>query len=351
MHSGKSRGRPPAGERTQPDELLAAALEGDRIQVERYSAATSTWNYAGSYELAQLRPTGLSEFLRARGGGGKYRARIRRSDGTYGLSATVTIEGPSRSWAEPESASSAPTPAPIAGGGTILEKLLTPMAAAFGAYAAKKFLEDKQTDPLVLELLKRGGATDPLELQRAIAEAEARGEARGRELGKLHARADAPKDGSGGAIGALERNIPKLLDAAHRHMDIEEAKVRPRLPAAGATSTPAAQQDPLEALLLSVPMAARKFLLGGAENGEPAAAYAPLVINKLDDVTRSRLPELLERDDFAATVCRVYPAFEDHREWVDELTEALRDAVDPPDDDEDDDDELETPSAAPEAAS
>lgn len=324
--------------RTRADDLLDGAVATDRIAVLRFNATTNAWNYAGSYEPEVVRLTGLEEFVRRRGGGGRYRARIRRNDGTYGVSATVTIEGPTRPWAEPGDGTSSPAAAaaaPIAASsGSILEKLLTPMATAFGAYFAKKLLDDKQTDPLIIELLKRGGSTDPLELQRAIAEAEARGEARGRELGKLHARADAPKEpGTGGAVAALERNVPKLLSAVHRHLDIEEARVKGG--STDAATTPAST-DPLEALLLAVPVPAREFLLTAAENGEPAAVYAPLVFNKLDEITRARLPELLEREDFAATICRVYPAFADHREWVDELTEALRDAVDPPDDDDDD---------------
>lgn len=345
-----------APQETEPlGERLLDRLTGDsdRIQLLRYDRSAGAYNHAGSYEPGGVLAVGLSEFCRLRGGGGKYRARIKHSDGTYGPSTTLAVEGVPRTWGEPgdsassSSSSSAPTAPGLVG---TLEKFLNPFAAALGAalagVIAKKLLEGKQTDPLLLELLKRGGGgIDPLELQNAIAAAEARGETRGRELGRLTAETEAPARGEpahgGGAFGAIERGLPQVVDLVNRHLDIEERKTLPRSPAP-APAAAAASTDPLEALLLSVPLIARKFLLSAAEGDEPPEVYAEMVLGKLDDVTAARMPALLARSDFTDVLLRVWPAFAEYREWSESFVVALREAVAPEEDD--------APPAADEAA-
>jgi hypothetical protein len=54
----------------------------------------------------------------------------------------------------------------------------------------------------------------------------------------------------------------------------------------------------------------------------------------LDDVTAARMPELLAREDFVNVFVETYPAFADYRDWVEQLTGALREAVVDEDDEE-----------------
>lgn len=344
--SASSAGKRTKGQqRTTPlgDALLDfAELDSDRVQILRYDRTSSSYNHAGSYENAAPRAVGLSEFCRLRGGGGKYRARIKRNDGTYGPSTTIIVEGTPRTWAEPTNELGGVTT--DAGGAVAapglagtFERFLGPFMAAagtaIGTLLIKKLLDEPKVDPLMLELVKRNGAgagVDPLELQNAIAAAEARGEARGRELGRLteiSTREPENNTGVGGAIGALERGLPAVLDVVNRHLTIEESKVTPRqlAPANGAPAQPAAPADPLAQLLLTVPIAARKFLHRAATNDGQAEVYAAMILENLDDVSAARMRELLPREDFADVLVATWPAFQDFRPWVDGLVVALRD--------------------------
>jgi hypothetical protein len=322
--------------------VLEACVDGDHVQLYRWDRAEGTFKYLEPFDPSALRPLGVSEFARQRWGGGKFKARIRHRDGTYGIGRTFPIDGPVKFPEAP--AASAAAPAAASSSTAWVDKIVMPLAGAFGtAFAGlivKKFLETPAPDPLLLELVKAlkghaGAATDPLLLQKTIADAEARGETRGRELGELRAQVDATgKEHDGGVVGAIDRGLPQVLGVLTKKLEQDERRMS-RLappstlpgspPAAASVTAPAApSSDPLEAMLLAVPLSARKHLVNAAEGDEQPEIWAALVLTKLDDVTRARMPEFLARPDFADVWIRVCPAFEPFREWVEELVECMR---------------------------
>jgi hypothetical protein len=348
------------------DEVLSEATARDRVQVIRFDSRGGTWNYCGTYDPDAVRAVGVTEFVRARGGGGRYRVRLRRPDGTYGRMETLAIEGIARPWDDDtrtvdDVAGSSSSSSSSSSAGSIepprwLERILFPIgttfATAFAGYLAKKLLEEKprERDPLLAELAKnlKAAGMDPLELQRTIADAEERGERRGREFGELTAKLESGGAGAGDGIGgAIDRGLPQLVGLLNRKMELDEKRLSPPAIASdaaetvsssssssssssGSDGTPAepspgtAPADPLVALLLGVPMGARKFLLNAAEEDEPPELYAALILSKLDDVTYARMPALVNRSDFVDVFIATYPAFVDFREWTDELAAALR---------------------------
>jgi hypothetical protein len=357
---------------TSPDvedveDLLASARDSvDTIQLHRFDTREGGWSYVDRFDPGALRTAGIRETVRAAYGGGKFRARVRHPNSQWGNARTFILEGEPKRPAEASStnakeASTGPTTAAGASTGSLVEKVLVPIAVAiagaFGTLAAKKLLESPQPDPLLLQLVKATGAhsgMDPLELQKAISEAEARGEARGRELGKLQEKVSTPRDSSPSkalgpsVVDAIDRNVPKLVGLLARKMDLDarrdvtvignpEPQPEPAEPVS--TST-----DPLVVTLLQVPRVARQFLLSAAESGEQAEVYAGLVLSKLDDVTYANMAGFLERPDFVDVFCTTYPAFADHREWVTTLAAAMKDSIGAAEDDDDDE-------ASPEPAS
>ncbi len=384
--SGRGPGRPSNAEKAAEssntagpvvERMLAAAAPGDRLEVSRFNPAGGTWNYCGGHDPAGVAPIGAREFLRQCGGGGKYQVRLRRHDGTYGPSVTLSVDGLPKPWddagnggaasSSSSSSSSAAAPAAAPAGSAWVQTMLQPIAAAFGTalagFLVKKLLEDKQPDPILMELLRQsrggGAAIDPVELTRLVMDAETRGETRGAETGKLRAiasRADRGEGSSSGALGALDRGLPKVIDLISRKMELDERRAGmgrtttargaaggeqleelenagetpplEELENAGAQSSSAAAPaaapaDPLVTVLLGVPMMARRFLLNAAENDEPAEIYGPMIVAKLDELTYRRMPALLERPDFVDVFCREWPAFAAHRDFVSSLRESM----------------------------
>lgn len=322
------------------EDLLGQAIDStDIVQLLRWDPSQGTWSYVERFDPAALRALGIRENVRARFGGGKFKARIRHANNTWGQSRVFLLDGEYR---RPTEAPTTTAAAPVSTAST-LEKILLPIALTFagaiGTAAAKKLLDGPQVDPLALQLLKQFGGQsgmDPLELQRAIAEAEKRGEDRGRELGKLQQQVTHPREGSSKPLGAsvvdaIDRNVPKLVGLLSRKMDLDQqARLQPAadVPAAEQPTEPAqVSTDPLIAMLESVPKVARAFLLSAAESGEQPEVYAGLVLSKLDDVSYANMAGFLERADFVDVFCATYPAFADHREWVTALAAAMKESL------------------------
>ena len=334
------------------DDLLKATVAGDVVQLWRYDGQAGTYRYLAPFEPAALEALGVTEFTRQRFGGGKFKARIRHRDGTFGLARVFDVDGPAKipDDVTPPGAVADSSRQPPAW----VDRFLMPFAGALGAalagFVTKKLLEDKPVDPLMLELLKRsavGPGVDPLELQKALLEAEARGELRGRELGQLKALAEA-EPSTGGALGAIDRALPQVLAVLNRKISLEERRALPQLSDPGELDTgddtsapdgrPKAPEDPLVALLLSIPMVGRKFLLAAAEGDEPPEIYAGMTLGKLDDMTYQRMPALLERADFVDVFCGTWPAFGAFRPWVEDFAAALKGTLEASATAEDDDD-------------
>lgn len=369
----RARGRPPK-DRTPPphdgaspsssssyvsptEELLAGVVDGEGLHVTRYDPRAGEWHYCGTYPADVVRAMGLAEFAKARGGGGKYRARVRRRDGTYARSLVFTLEGSPRPWDEPAAAAPVSSSSSSSSSSSReipawVEKLVFPILVAAGTAIADRMLKGPQADPLLLELVKRlassSSGTDAVELHKLIAEAETRGERRGRELGELTAQVEsaAETDHAGGVVGAIERGLPKVVDVLNRKLELDEMRLtQPPVttvppPADGVSSSddappgasaaeppPTPSADPLVAFLQSVPMVARSFLLRAAKDDEEPAVYAGLVLAKLDELTYKRMPAFVARPDFVDVFVTVWPAFGEYRQWVGELTDALRESL------------------------
>jgi hypothetical protein len=329
------------------DELLTATVAGDAVQVWRYDVQAGAWKYLAPFDPTALEALGVTEFTRQRFGGGKFKARIRHRGGTFGMSRVFDVDGPGKvpeDAAPPAAASSSSSASQPP---RWVEQILFPIgvtfATALGGYLAKKLLETPAPDPILLQLDNQLGAgagaavaLDPLELQRAIAEAEQRGEQRGRELGELRAQVDNPPKGNdgGGVMGAIDRGLPQVVGLLKQKLEMDERRLLQPAPvavdaiAATAADDAAAAGDPIVGLLLGVPKMGRRFLLSGAEGDEPPEIYAGLVIGKLDDVTYARMPVLLARADFVDVFVATWPEFADHREWVEQLAGAMRATLD-----------------------
>jgi hypothetical protein len=324
------------------EDLLGTCVDGtDTIQLFRYDPTIGGWSYVDRYDPAAFRALGIRQTVRERYGGGRFRARVRHPNMTWGQTRTFSVDGAYKEPSPAVGASTSPTVVAPTSAASMAERVLMPvvltMAGAIGTYAAKRLLDQPPTDPLALTLAKQlagaGSAMDPLELQRAISEAEARGEARGRELGKLQQQVAAPRESSGKSLGpsvveAIDRNVPKLVDLFTRKMDLDAQALRGPQTESPTQPEPAqVSADPLVAMLESVPPIARKFLLSAAESGEQAEVYAGLVLSKLDDVTYANMAGFLERADFVDVFVATYPAFADHRQWVMSLAAAMQDSL------------------------
>lgn len=139
----------------------------------------------------------------------------------------------------------------------------------------------------------------------------------------------------------VREGVGPLVRVLERKLDIDEQRERRRglLPGkAVATQQPAAQRqqveetqtmptDELRALLLTIPVPARRFLLGCAENGDDADDYVPLLLNRLSDDAYAAMSRLLPREDFLNVLIETVPAYAPYREWFSSLVDALRETV------------------------
>lgn len=333
----------------------------DVVQFYEWTPA-GRWQYIERFDVAEVRALGLEEFILQHYGGGKYKAglRNRAQSNVYGASVVVEIAGAPKLRSERDAArgtAPASTPIPPAMSSSAIppwvEKIVLPIgvtfATAFGTLLAKKLLEEKPekpTDPVILEAFKQlgrsregtGATIDPIAMMNQLLELRER-------IVDSAPESSAPT--SPGVAGAIERAVPQLVGVLNRKMDIDEQRMRHRrIPAAPAvTSThpdggaeipagdeqPPVTNDPLVALLIQVPMIARRFLLGAAESNESPELYADLVLSKLDDDQYAAMPALLGRADFVDVFVGTYPAFAEHRDWVTELTDAMRASIAPGD--------------------
>jgi len=340
------------------DALVNLAIEGDSVHLLRWDARSGTYAYLEPFEPAALRALGLREFVRQRYGGGKFRGRIRHRDGEYGTSRVFTIDGAPKLLEEP------PTPAAVAAAASSatpmwLDKILLPIgvtfATALGGYLAKKLLEEKAPDPLMLELVKglRGrnepapAATDTVALFNQLLEFQ----------DKLAERAAGPAVASsdlGGVAGAIERGLTSLVPVMNRKLDIDDRRLQltnggasaSRSAAAAISSasssssdSAAAAADPLAAFFLQIPRAARSVLLSAAQDDERPELYAELVLGKITeeaydalqlgvpDGAGGRTAPLIDRKDFVNVLIDVVPAYAAHREWFEALAVAMREML------------------------
>ncbi len=330
------------------DALVIEAIEGDSVHLHRWEPRSGTYEYLEPFEPAGIRVLGLREFVRQRYGGGKFRARIRHRGGDYGSSRTFTISGAPKALEEPTTPAAAAAAASSATP-VWLDKILLPIgvtfATALGGYLAKKLLEEKAPDPLMLELVKglRGraepapAATDTVTLFNQLLEfqdklAERNGPATSSELG--------------GVASAIERGITQLVPVMNRKLDIDDRRMRLARPNAGAALTSGASSspvdapaDPLAAFFLQIPRGARNILLNAAQDDESAETYADLILGKLTEEAYGALavgvPDgaggttepLIDRKDFVNVLMAVIPEYAPHRDWFDTLAVAMREMI------------------------
>ncbi len=341
------------------DRLLDLAGVGEKIQLLRCARAGESFKYVDQFEPSEMRAQGIREFTFDRCGGsgdGAFRARIRRTDGTYGKSKTFSIEGEPKKYSRvaPESAAAtaaATTAAPTSGPESIAMKVALafalPFATAAAGFLAKKLLERPADDPFKIKMIelmtdrgRRGESISALEVQKIAQEAERRGEERGRELGEMKALIESGNDAAPAA------NMAQVVDGAvkefggvlRQHMALEERRMQFRItPRAGApaTSTTAAPpgtagatplntDDELVQLLGSIPKPARYFLLSAAQEGEDPGAYVPLIVTKLDEDAYEKMAANVQRADFLEVMLAVIPMYKQHSDWFGQLVEQLR---------------------------
>lgn len=319
---------PAAARAADPLDRVGSLLEHaddatDVIQFFEENAA-GRWMYIERFDAPDVRAIGLEEFIQQRYGGGRYRAGIRaRASNKYGPSVTVAIAGAKKSDHEraaqhPQTGAAAAPAAPSAPNNnppSWMEKIILPlgvtMATAFGSLLAKKLLETPAPDPVLLELVKRGNkpatsdAMNPLELMKLVGDAEERGERRGREVGKLAARADG--DGGSGVGSAIQDALPlfsRMIDAHERQAGARPPLANAQLPTSPApAATPAA--DIIPAWLRPL-MRYKMFILDAADaetiDAEPLAG---MVVRNSDEATWAAIVDAeaagrLETDIFAA---------------------------------------------------
>ncbi|MEP6494501.1 MAG: hypothetical protein ABJF01_17585 [bacterium] len=344
----------------EPIDRAAAVLDAaddanDVIQFfEESAGAGGRWDYIERFDVADVRALGIEEFIRSHYGGGRYKAGIRaRNSGTYGKSIVVSIAGARKSDHEREGVRSpgGPTPAAAAAPSSSgnnnppswIEKIILPigvtMATAFGSLLAKKLLETPQTDPVLLELVKRStrressGADviDPIRLSQLVLEAEHRGELRGRELGNLVARVDGDAGGSG--VGSAIRDA---LPLAHRMIDVAERKREAAEQPAGAARVdrpervPASTSPDIVAAWLRPFMSYKHMLIRLADAGKDGTLYADVVI---DNAPPDTIAAIHRADVDGRLETDLYDAIPEllqepgRRTFAAELLESIRDAV------------------------
>ena len=144
--------------------------------------------------------------------------------------------------------------------------------------------------------------------------------------------------GGGESWGQVAENTVKpLLSILERKMTLDEQRSARRagVPAPAQASASAAQLPPapaagpvvtdvLEALLLTVPVPARKFLAECAERDSDPEAYVAMVLDNLSDEAYAVLGEQVQRDDFLAVLFRVVPRFGQHPQWFAQFRDALQ---------------------------
>lgn len=302
------------------EDLLASASD-DRHLLWIWRQRDGDWALLEKVSPAALRAQGVGPTVQEKFGGGRYKARLRERGGAWGQSRQFTIEG------EPKS--STPAPAPIVAAESArassfelpswVEKIVLPIAVALGAGITNKLLADPKTDPLVLELIKRGnrsegGSVDPIALQRLLQDAETRGETRGRELGSLRARASSDHDSGGGVLAAAREFAPVIGQLLSERQRVDQAPP-PAIAAGGAPLPSAHTTDPMPAQTAPdiVPAWLRPFvrykglLIDVADRGKNPSAYSDLVMDVAEDdrglfnaMQDARTAGRLEADLFAA---------------------------------------------------
>jgi hypothetical protein len=344
----KGRSRPTGGtsgdgdavdERTSSDkqqDRLTALLEqfgggGFRLLAERLDNAGEP-EYLGPVPF----DSELYETVRQRWGGGRYGGRIVDERSKYKARISpFRIGGAPRNGNDVANASNPP-----ASNATGLETILNAINANLAALAAKQ--QAPAVDPVdhvvkIARALKEtsqapvvAASVDPFEQMRNM-------------LGLLNELRDnaAPSAPESNFGLVLKEGIGPLVQVFNRKLDIEQER-ETRRRGNGTTATarvvqpdqsataheePVIPSDELEALLLTIPTPARRFLLGCAENDEDAEDYVPLLLNKLSDEAYEAMRRNLPRDDFLDVLVKVVPAYAQHREWFAGLVDALRETV------------------------
>ncbi len=386
QRAAEKQNRPP----TSPElSDLLEGLDDDSYVLEfsEWNASTGKWDYIEPMQPGEVRELGVLEFSRQRytipgAGTLKFQVRVRHRGGKYGQSRSYTVAGDPKPRADRAAAAAAATPAGASTvGASTWERMAfalgVPLMTALGTMLAKRLLEKPEPDPLLLELLRqanrvqRGESIDVVAFQKAITDAEARGEQRGRELGTLIERTEhQPEPGAttSGSIGAIvDGAVKPLLKTINRHLDVEEQRIKLRLipkaggsaaaarptavageaqltpdsDATGASSSSSAApavdtSDELVQLLGQIPKPARLFLLAAADAGESVDVYVPLVVTKLSDEAYEDMGRLIGREDFLDVLLQVAPQFQRQRQWFADLVKGLREHFAQPVDEEDD---------------
>lgn len=316
--------------------------------------------FLASVDPAKLRGPGIREYTRSRWGGGKFRAKLRRTDGAWGQSRSFEIEGEALT-AKHDDAGERRGDRDRDGrrrrrrseGESMLERILVPTAIALSAAIVKKMTDDPKTDPMMLELIRRTGrgeSISPIELQRAIMEAESRGERRGRELGELKAQVegDGPPASHGisesGVISAIRESAAAVKEVVSyaKGADKPAANIRIVRPptntaAPGGPSTPAttdaAPATPVTPDIvpeyLRALVAGKSQLLWAIDADLAADSIVNAIINKATDEQIAQLFEAHDANRLESDLTAAIPelATESRRDKFAELLTEMSAAV------------------------
>lgn len=317
---------------------------GFRLLAER-TTSDGTTEYLGPVPFN----SDLYESVRLRWGGGLYGGRIVNERGQYqSRFPQFRIAGlprqPGHDDASAHGAAST-TPAPgletaLAGITATLAKISERLERAPVAPASDPLDQVVKVARIVRDIGGAQSASSPVDSMGAVRELYA-------FLRDIREEtAPAPADNGFGVV--MKEGVGPLVQVLTRKLELEESRERRRLspggvraatPSAQATAAPPAPPvveetetvdipaDELEALLMTVPTAARRFLLSCAANDEDPEDYVSMLLNKLSDEGYEAMVRNLPRSDFLDVLVKVVPAYGQHREWFTKLISALREAV------------------------
>lgn len=303
----------------------------------------------------------LFDEVRSSFGGGRFRARICDGDGRYKRSFTFTIAGAAKR--PGESAPAAPVGVgPASAGDSRLERMMANLADSLASMAvaiqhvqqAPRNSEDELERSLKLIKAVKDATGTPAPAADSLTTLEA--------FFRIQDMIDDRAPRGGGAadnIGQIvEHGVKPIAALMTRSLDIQERamqrqqqnalrRVAGAQPAAAPidsapdVASEAAEHvgdalsgdeqagaiDPVLSLAASIPPVARLYLASQARNDRDPETYAIMALDTIQEhnpETYAELPELLERDDFAAVLLEAIPHWATYPEWFGELVTCMR---------------------------
>lgn len=360
---GGEQERRPRGPRNNEDRDIDAFMaelgdEAEFVQLRRYDNSVSDWVILGKIDASEA----TAEGIKARYGGGKYRARVIDREGIHGKMITFRLAGKPKNedGDEDENAKAlrdriAQLERTIAEKGTVPETGRTANDRLMEAIVTRLLAppvvptRDPLMETLITALLAgkpSSGGIDPIKLQELLADARRDGYEQGKELGEALSLGD--NNGDGSVASVLAHQLPKLTEIITNAQTREGTRRRIAPAKANPPATPLPETphtivrgtegtsiqpeqpvntNPIAKYLAPVVPTIMKW----ARSGKTPEVKAVNMIDDLTDQQKDTIGGLAEREDFVESVMSAVPEFNspDVKAWVESFLATVQDTLAP----------------------